>query len=328
MVDLSAKYMGFSLKNPLIAGSSGLTNSVGSIKQLEKQGIAAVVLKSLFEEELVCQIPSDKDSHYPYQKTKDYVAHQSKYSSIEEYIRLIEEAKKSVSIPVIASINCISAYEWTSFSKRIEAAGADALELNIFVMPSDPMMGSSDCEKVYFEVLTEVRRKIKIPIAVKISPYFSGMTKMAMKLSWTGINGLVLFNRFYSPDIDIETIKTVPGKLLSSPDEILNSLRWVALLSDRVLSDIAGSTGAHDAAGVIKYLLAGARAVQLTSTLYKNGFEQIGIILNDLSAWMERHHFETIPEFLGSLSLKKSEDPADYERFQYIKTIGPPDKAE
>ncbi|HRY32153.1 MAG TPA: dihydroorotate dehydrogenase-like protein [Bacteroidales bacterium] len=306
MPDLSTTFMGIRLRNPVIAGSSGLTSRPESIIELARHGVAAVVLKSLFEEDMALQ-------------ARQHVTHPA--TRMDDYLRLIETAKQRLDIPVIASVNCISPHEWTGFSRKIVSAGADGLEMNMFVPPSDPMKNSEENEKLYFEIITEVRRQVKIPLAVKISPYFSGMTKMALKLSWTGINGLVMFNRFYSPDIDIEEIRVVPGRIFSTPDEIAHPLRWVAMLSDRVMCDTAGSTGVHDYTGIVRFLLAGAKAVQIVSAYYENGPSYTEKLLEGLTAWMERHNFDNINAFMGKLSLKKTENPAEYERFQFLKTF-------
>ncbi|MEI6575971.1 MAG: dihydroorotate dehydrogenase-like protein [Bacteroidota bacterium] len=324
MPDLSTHYMGLSLKNPLIAGSSGLTAQIDTIKELAIQGVGAVVLKSVFEEDLVCNSDKQKTfSQYPKSlKQHEHVGTWSRHVNMTEYLRLIERCKQEVDIPIIASINCVSSFEWMSFARRIESSGADALELNFFVPPSDPMKSSEDIEKVYFDVLTELMRVVKLPLAVKISPYFSGMTKMALKLSWTGIAGMVLFNRYYVPDIDIDTIKVIHGPKLSHPEEIYLPLRWTALLSDRVMCDIAAATGVHDSQGMIKMILAGAKAVQVTSAFYKNGPAYANLMLKGLEAWMTEHEFDSIKSFCGKLSLKKSDNPATYERFQYLSNFG------
>ncbi len=316
MPDLSTTFMGILLRNPVIAGSSGLTSRPESIIELARHGVAAIVLKSLFEEDMVTPVRHHV-THLPVTDEPDGKAN----TRLDDYLRLIDKAKQELEIPVIASVNCISPHEWTGLSRRIVSAGADGLEMNMFVPPSDPMKNSEEIEKQYFEIITEVRRQVKIPLAVKISPYFSGMTKMALKLSWTGINGLVLFNRFYSPDIDIEEIRVVPGKIFSHPDEISHPLRWVAMLSDRVMCDTAGSTGVHDYTGIVRFLLSGARAVQIVSAYYENGPAYTEKLLEGLSGWMDRHGFENVEDFRGMLSLKKSENPAEYERFQFLRTF-------
>jgi len=239
--------------------------------------------------------------------------------SVTEYLDLIRKCKSDVSIPIIASINCVSSAEWISFAKKIQEAGADALEINIFVLPSDPKRSSEQNEKVYFDVAMAIVKEISIPVAFKVSYYFSGFAKTALKLSWTGIKGMVLFNRFFSPDIDIDKFEVTASNVFSTPDEISNSLRWVAMLSTRLHCDIAASTGVHDGAGVVKQLLAGAKAVQVTSTLYKNGGDVIPTMIEFLEKWMDKHSFKSTDEFIGKMSFKETTNPAAYERVQFMK---------
>jgi dihydroorotate dehydrogenase (fumarate) len=315
--------MGFKLKNPIIVGSSGLTNSVENIIEVEKNGAAAVVLKSLFEEQISHMINksmhnSELDNFY-YPEAEDYISNYTKYNDVDNYLKLIRDAKEAVQIPVMASINCVSSSEWISFASKIQDAGADGLELNVFILPSDPQRNATQNEAIYFDVIEKIKKQLTIPVAIKISPYFSGLANMALKLSWTGINGMVLFNRFFSPDIDIDNFKVKATNVFSHPEELATSLRWVAMLSSRLHCDIAASTGVHDGAAVIKQLLAGAKAVQLCSVLYKKGFEQIGVMLKDLEAWMEKHNFNSIADFNGKMSIKEVDNPAAYERVQFMK---------
>jgi dihydroorotate dehydrogenase (fumarate) len=323
MANLSTSYMGFKLKNPIIVGSSGLTNSVENIIEVEKNGAAAVVLKSLFEEQISHMINksmhnSELDNFY-YPEAEDYISNYTKYNDVDNYLKLIRDAKKAVQIPIMASINCVSSTDWISFATKIQDAGADGLELNVFILPSDPKRDAAQNEAIYFDIIEKVKKQVTIPVAIKISSYFSGLANMALKLSWTGINGMVLFNRFFSPDIDIDNFKVTATNVFSHPEELAMSLRWVAMLSSRLQCDIAASTGVHDGAAVIKQLLAGAKAVQLSSVLYKNGFEQIGVMLKDLEAWMEKHNFNNIADFNGKMSIKEVDNPAAYERVQFMK---------
>jgi dihydroorotate dehydrogenase (fumarate) len=324
MADLSTRYLGLNLRNPIIAGSSGLTGSVENIVQIEKNGGAAIVLKSLFEEQIRYEISkafngSGHDSPYAYAEADDYISNYAREHSLNEYLSFVKECKRSVSIPVIASVNCITSQEWTSFTRRIQDAGADAIELNLFILPSDPHRSGEDNQNLYFEIVQSVMRQISVPLSVKISYYFAGLAKFALKLSWTGISGMVLFNRFYSPDIDIDNMKVIPAHIFSTPDELSLSLRWVAILSDKVHCDIAASTGVHDGNAVIKQLLAGAKAVQCASTFYKNGFGKIKEMLTDIEVWMEKHHYTKLDDFVGKLSYKKADNPAPWERVQFMK---------
>lgn len=314
--------MGLKLSSPLIIGSSGLTNSLQNIIEFEQRGAGAVVLKSLFEEQIKFEIShtvASEPGANLYPEAYDYISNHSRDHRVDEYLKLIRDAKAAVKIPVIASINCVTADEWTSFARKIEEAGADAIELNIFILPSDPTAGAEQNEKAYFTILEEVKKQVSIPVALKISYYFSGLAKMALKLSWAGAKGIVLFNRFYSPDINIDTMKVVASNVFSTPEEITTSLRWVAMLSDRLYCDICASTGVHDSEGMIKQLLAGAKAVQIASTLYKNGFDKINEMNSGLTAWMEKQGFATTDEFIGKMSFKKADNPAAYERVQFMK---------
>jgi dihydroorotate dehydrogenase (fumarate) len=314
--------MGLTLRNPIIAGSSGLTNSVENIRKMEANGVGAVVLKSLFEEQInfaVSHTMNQSEDNFSYPEALDYISHYTRENDLDRYLKLIRDAKASVSVPIIASINCVSAAEWVSFARRIEEAGADALELNIFILPSDPRRKADQHEQVYLDILQSVMKQVKIPVAAKISYYFTGLTNMALQLSWTGISGLVLFNRFYSPDIDIDKLQISTGSVYSSPGELPLSLRWVALLSDKVHCDIAASTGIHDGKAVIKQLLAGAKAVQVASVLYQKGFEQIALMNKTLEEWMTAHEFANTGDFIGKLSYKAAENPAAYERIQFMK---------
>lgn len=322
MADLSTSYMGLKLRNPIIAGSSGLTNSIENIQKLSSHGAGAIVLKSLFEEQINYAINKSYDqneNNYSYPEALDYISQYTRENDLEKYLKLIRESKSRVDIPIIGSINCVSSSEWVTFAKSIQDAGADGLELNIFVLPSDPRRKAEQHEQIYFDIIQSVLKQINIPVAAKISSYFSGMTNMALQLSWTGISGLVLFNRFYSPDIDIDKFEVTAEHIFSSPAEMSRTLRWVAILSDRIHCDIAASTGIHDGVSVIKQLLAGAKAVQLASVLYQKGFEQINVMKDDIEQWMNKHRFETTSDFIGRMSIKEVKNPAAFERVQFMK---------
>lgn len=322
MADLSTSYMGLSLRNPIIAGSSGLTNSIENIQKIYEAGAGAIVLKSLFEEQIQAVVNrtfNQNEDNYSYPEALDYISHYTREQDLERYLKLIRDAKSSVPIPIIASINCVSAAEWVTFAKSIQDAGADAIELNIFILPSDPRRKAEQQEQVYFEIIQSVMRQVKIPVSAKISYYFSGLANMALQLSWTGVKGLVLFNRYYSPDIDIDSFEITTGHVFSEPGENALTLRWVAMLSDKIQCDIAASTGIHDGQTAIKQMLAGAKAVQVASVLYKKGFEQIGIMLKDMETWMDKNEFRSTKEFTGKLSQREMTNPAAYERVQFMK---------
>jgi len=322
MIDLSTQYLGLNLKNPIIVGSSGLTQNIDNLKEIEKMGGGAVVLKSLFEEQIkmeIQQVFSHDDASNYYTEADDYIRNYSRSQAIDNYLNLIREAKNSIKIPVMASINCISATEWTSFASEIEAAGADALELNIFVIPAEADKKGEEYEKIYFDIVQKVTSKIKIPVALKISYHFSGLAEIIKRLSWTNAKGLVLFNRFFSPDVDIDSISVKSGGLYSDPADISMSLRWIAIMEDKVQADLCASTGVHDATGMIKQLLVGAKAVQISSILYKNGFSHLQTMIKELEGWMKKHNFSSISEFRGKLSHKKSVNSEAFQRVQFMK---------
>jgi dihydroorotate dehydrogenase (fumarate) len=326
-MNLSTSYLGLHLKNPIIAASSGLTDSVEKIVDLEKQGTAAIVLKSLFEEEIIAEMDSKMkqmaSTGFIYPETLDYYdrPENDEEESALKYLKLIKDAKAAVNIPIIASINCVSSKNWTYFPRQIEEAGADALELNLFVLPTDFSRESTDNEDVYFEIISEVLKHVKIPVSIKISFYFSNLGSMVQRLSKTGIKGIVLFNRFYSPDIDIDKMQVTSGFVLSSPAELSLSLRWIAIMSDRINCDIAASTGVHSGEDMIKQLLAGAKTVQIASALYKNYAGQIESMIIDLKDWMQSKGFNSIEEFRGKLAQKNIKNPAAYERIQFMKNF-------
>ncbi len=319
MIDLSTNYLGLSLVSPLIVSSCGLTGNVEKIKRFAEAGAGAVVLKSLFEEQIRFEAGMQiQRSDYP--EAQDYISRYVKSNSLEEYLNLIESAKKAVKIPVIASLNCISASEWISFAKNIEEAGADALELNVYFLPSHKDVSGEIIENLYYDVLQKIRSAASIPVAVKIGSQFTNLASTVNNLYLRGAKGVVLFNRFYEPDMDIEAMKLTSSDVLSTPADIRQSLRWVGILSDKVQSiDIAASTGIHDGKAVIKQLLAGAKAVQVCSVLYKQGETQLKVMLDDLKSWMKRKKYNSISDFRGKLNYSHIDDPAMYERSQFMK---------
>ena len=325
MADLTTTYMGLKLRNPIIAASSGLTNSVEDIKEFEENGAGAVVLKSIFEEEIRRELEKDMGSMnmetFLYPETMDYYDNYAEDDTLTNYLRLIREAKQAVNIPIIASINCVTAEKWPYYAETLQDAGADALELNVFVMPSDFEKSSEENEKVYFDIVNEVQKHVKIPVSLKISFYSSNLGAFIQKLSNTGIRGLVLFNRFYSPDIDINNFDMLSTNVTSSPSELPISLRWIALCASSVDCDLAASTGAHDGEAVIKQLLAGATVVQIVSALYIEGPTVITNALETLKSWMEAHKFNSINDFRGKLSRTKEQQSSFYERIQFIKYL-------
>lgn len=323
MSNLTTKYLGLTLKNPIVAGSSGLTHSIEDLQALENKGVGAIVLKSIFEEEIVAEMKkaqaeiSRPQTMYP--EIYDFFDLGEMQDSVSSYISLITEAKKRLTVPIIASVNCVSADDWTVFAKRVEDAGADALELNLFVMPSDINHTSEQNEKVYFDVVEKIKASTKLPISLKISYYFSNVALMIKRLSETGIAGITLFNRFFSPNIDVNAMKVVPASIYSTPGEITLPLRWVGIMSNRISCDIAASTGIHDGEAVVKQLLAGANAVHIASILYKSGLDIIPEMLAWIEKWMAEKGYKSIEEFRGKLSQANTMDPAAYERAQFMK---------
>ncbi len=316
MSRLETTYLGLKLKNPVIVGSSGLTSSIEKIKKIEEKGAGAIVLKSIFEEQIKYEAGSMANgSDSP--EAWDYVNYYVKNNTVQEYLDLIKKVKEEVKIPVIASINCVSSQEWTNFAKSIELAGADAIEINVFVLPNDKNASVDKYESIYFELATKLKNIVNIPFAFKLGSQFTNLVGFVQKLN---IPGVVLFNRFYAPDIDIDNMKFTSSEIFSSPADLRNSLRWVGIISSIVTDiDIAASTGVHDGKAVIKQILAGATAVQICSTLYNNGIEYLNTIISDIEAWMAKKGYKSIQEFRGIMSYKQIDDPLVYERAQFMK---------
>lgn len=323
-MDLTTKYLGLTLKNPIIVGSCGLTSSASEIKELEKQGAAAVVLKSIFEEEILMDVENQlreaRENSFiydQYSETLDYIDLHARKERLNEYLQLIKATKKDVLIPIIASINCVSSSEWTDFAKQIEEAGADALELNISLNPAD--LANRNFEQDMKDIIHKVLGQVTVPVAIKINSSFTHLAQTIMSLSQTGVSGLVLFNRAYTPDIDINTLEAVQGRSFSSPGDFVASMRWIALLSDKVSCSVAASTGIHTHEAVIKQILAGADAVQIVSVLYENGIGSINELLSGLEKWMQEKGFSSLEKFKGKASSKNVDNPAVFERIQFMK---------
>lgn len=322
MADLSTTYLGLKLRNPVIVSSSSLTGTAEKVKQCAAHGAGAVVLKSIFEEQIEAQVSNllaAGEASLGHPEAAAYITRYGREDAVNAHLQLIRQTKAEVPIPVIGSIHCVGAGAWTDFAAQVEDAGADALELNLFVLPSDERKGGAEIEEVYFDVVKAVMSKVSIPIALKIGTYFSGLANTLTRLSRSGLAGLVLFNRFYHLDFDIEKHEIVPGDHLSQPAETVLPLRWISILSGDVGCDLAATTGVHDGQAVIKHLLAGASAVQVCSTLYKNGVGQLEQILKEIEDWMIRHKHEKIADFQGSMSQDRSENPAAYQRVQFMK---------
>ena len=320
-MDLKTHYMGLELKNHIIVSSSKLTSTIDNIRKCADQGAGAIVLKSLFEEQLLADADKlmDRDEKYFwYPEAVDYINEHSKNYGVKEYLELLGEAKKYTTIPIFASINCTSANEWPKFAKTLEEAGADGIELNIAVIPMTGDISSIEVEDMYVEIIKEVKKHTSLPISVKFGPLFTNPVNIIQRMDEAGADALVIFNRFYRPDINIHSETVVHNNILSGPEEMTQSLRWVSLLSDKVKCDVAANTGIHDAEGVIKQLLGGADATQICSTLYSNGISYIDTILSDLKAWMEEHNYDSISDFKGKVA-RDNEHAAAFTRVQFMK---------
>ena len=321
-MDLSTTYLGLKLRNPIIVASCGLTKTVDQIKSCEQAGAGAVVMKSLLEEQIrESEADMEKElSMHP--EVMDYLRADldMRYGS-GKYIEVIRQAKQEVSIPVIASVNCYTSKWWTKYAKQLEEAGADALELNVYIMPADFGRPAADVESLYLEILKSVKALVKIPVALKLSPYFTSFGNFASKMDTYGADGLVLFNRFVQPDIDISSLSTKIKPSFNDPVGFGRSLRWIGMLSEILELDLAASGGIKDEASVIKVILAGASAVQLASVLYGKGLSRIQGILKGLEKWMEEKHFSSLSDFKGRLNQVHNPQNEVYIRAQYIKAI-------
>ena len=322
-MDLSVEYLGLKLKNPIIVGSCGLTSSISKLKSLEAAGAGAVVLKSLFEEQIEQENWQEQDKNTRYfPEIEDYIKAYSSDKSFTKYLELIKSAKENISIPVIASINCHTVGSWIEYAKKMEEAGADAIEINISLLPNDFELSGKDNEKLYFEITERVRKAVSIPIALKMSNYSAGLAKLINELSWTkNVDGFVLFNRYYRPDVDIDTLELKSSGMFTDSGDLAESLRWILFLSKRVKTDMVASTGVHTGADAIKQILSGAKAVQVVSAIYQNGEEHITSMLKEIEEWMESKNYKSIDDFYGLLhnndKIKKG-----FERIQFMKYYG------
>lgn len=325
-MDLSTNYLGLKLRTPLVVSASPLSESVDTVKQMEDHGAAAVVLYSLFEEQL--RQDSLELAHnlehgtFSNPEALTYFPEPEQFHlGPEGYLQHIARVKEAVKIPIIASLNGSSAGGWTKYAKAIQQAGADALELNIYYIPTDLELTSSEVEQNYLDILEAVKSTVKIPVAVKLSPFFTNFANMAKRLDDAGANGLVLFNRFYQPDIDLDSLEIKPNILLSTPMAMRVPLRWIALLFGKLEASLAATSGIHRASDVLKMLMAGADVTMLCSALLRHGVRQIGVVERDLVAWMEEHEYTSVSQLKGSLSQQKCPEPTAFERAQYMKAI-------
>lgn len=326
-MDLSTNYMGIKLKNPLVASASPLTASLNNIREMQDAGIGAAVLSSLFQEQLTGEIyeshfyPSLSKERFP--DSLSYFPRPSRFVfTPQEYLGYITSAKKAVKVPIIASLNvCSDDQDWINYTKQIQEAGADGLELNIYSLAVDPKTTGQQVEDVHVGIVKKVKEEVSIPVAVKLSPYYSAMGNMAQKLENAGANALVLFNRFYQPDIDLQQVKTNPNLLLSNPDSKRLPLTWISILRNHTKISLAATSGVHDAADVLKMIMAGADVTMLCAVLLKQGVNHIQTILKDMRQWMTAQKHQTIAEFQSCLSQKFYEDPQTFERASYIKAL-------
>jgi dihydroorotate dehydrogenase (fumarate) len=325
-MDLSTTYLGLKLRTPLVPSASPLSEEIDNIKQMEDAGASAVVLYSLFEEQLR-QDRLELAHHlehgtYSFAEALTYFPEPEEFRlGPEEYLKHVSDAKAAVKIPIIASLNGSSVGGWTDYATAIQQAGADALELNIYNIPTDMDLSASQVEQMYLDIVQAVKSAVTIPVAVKLSPFFTNFANMAKRLDQVGASGLVLFNRFYQPDIDLESLEIKPNILLSTPMAMRVPLRWIALLYGKLRVHLAATSGIHRASDVLKMLMAGADVTMLCSALIRHGVRQIGVIERDLVAWMEEHEYESVAQLKGSLSQKNCADPSAFERAQYMKAI-------
>ncbi len=320
--DISIKFAGLSIKSPVIVASSGLTGTAAQLKEFEEHGAGAIVLKSIFEEEIHFEYAKELAGAGPAgysQEDLDYLDAKIKQDNVTKYVQLISEAKETVDIPVIASINCVSSHEWTYFTKKIEQAGADALELNIFVQPSDVRKSAQEIENTYFQIIDSVQKTTSLPLIVKMSHFFTNLGDMIQRVSHTGIDGLVLFNKYFSPDVDLRTKRLTAAGIFSNPQDLILPLRWIAISSGSAGCPLAASTGVHDGEGLVKMILAGAHAVEIASTLYQEGPQQIQMMNDYLASYMESENVQNLDEIRGIVSKEKISNPAVFERVQFMK---------
>jgi dihydroorotate dehydrogenase (fumarate) len=326
MPDLTTTYLGLQLKNPLVISASPLSKRVDTVRRMEEGGAAAVVLYSLFEEQITHE--SHALDYYLTRGTDSYAESLSYFPDLEhynvgphEYLEHVRKVKNAVDIPVIGSLNGVSSGGWVEYAHMIEQAGADALELNIYYLPTDPFLSSAELEEVYLTLLRDVRAQVRLPIALKLSPFFSALPYMARRFVDAGANGLVLFNRFYQPDFDLEHLEVVPSLELSSSADLRLPLRWIAMLYGRIAADFALTSGVHTGQDVLKAMMAGANVAMVASELLARGLPRIGQILNEMTGWMEEREYESVEQMRGSMSQHAVAEPAAFERANYMRAL-------
>jgi dihydroorotate dehydrogenase (fumarate) len=325
-MDLTTKYLGLTLKNPLVPSSSPLTRELGKLRQMEDAGASAIVLYSLFEEQINQE--SQVLDHYLTQGTESFAEALSYFPEApeyqtgpDEYLEHLWRAKKALDIPVIASLNGVSTGGWVRYARDMEQAGASALELNVYYLPADPYLSSEEVEQIYLDILRDVKAVVSIPVAMKLSPYFSNIAFMARRLAEAGADGLVLFNRFYQPDIDLENLAVVPNLKLSHSAELRLPLRWIAILYGRIEADLALTTGVHTPMDVLKGVAAGAAVTMMASELLQHGIDRIAALLEGTEAWLVEHEYESLAQLHGSMSQMNCAEPAAFERANYMRVL-------
>jgi dihydroorotate dehydrogenase (fumarate) len=325
-MDLSTKYLGLTLKSPLVASASPLSEEISNIKKLEDAGVGAVVLHSLFEEQI--RMEQEESNFLTTQGTEAFAESLSYFPEVEDYklgpelyLEHIQKAKAAVDVPIIASLNGNSLGGWTEYAKEMESAGADAIELNIYNIPTDANMLGSDIEQQYVDILKAVKGAVNLPVALKLSSYFSNFSNMAKRFDEAGANALVLFNRFYQPDIDLDEFEVTPNLLLSQSNAMRLPMRWIAILKENIKADLAATSGIHTGTDVIKMLLVGADVAMLCSSILKHGIGHVKNIEDHMKQWMRDNEYNSVSELQGSMSQKKTSDPGSYERAQYMKAL-------
>lgn len=325
-MDLKTTYLGLQLKNPLVPSSSPLTQTLDGMKRLEDAGAAAIVMASLFEEQI--RHEASELDHYLSHGTESFAESLTYFPDTndykvgpDEYVELVRKAKEALTIPVIGSLNGISTGGWIDYARKIEQAGANALECNVYYIPTDAKLSSADVEERYLKVLREVKRVVKIPVAMKLSPFFSSFSSIAHRLDEAGADGLVLFNRFYQPDIDLDVLEVKPNVILSTPQALRLPLRWIAILHGRVKASLAATSGIHTAEDVIKMLMAGADITMMCSALLKHGPHQLAEVLKGVETWLTEREYSSVSQMKGSMCQKSVADPSAFERANYMKAL-------
>lgn len=321
-MDTKTKYLGLEIESPIIVGSCGLTNDINNLVKMEQAGAGAVIIKSVFEEQIIYDIKRNLSMMAPtdnYGMSYEYVAAHVSDDSLGKHFDLIKEAKKRLHIPVVGSINCYSFENWMTYTQRFQEAGCDALELNMAILPYETTMSYEDVDRLFSNIINTLRKSVNIPVSIKVSQNFTDMANFMQRLSWMNINGITMFNKALNVDIDIDKMELTHAPSLSTPEEMYNTLRWVAILSNKLRCDISASTGVHTPADVVKMLLAGAGTVQVVSSLYKNGIDYLQTLNDGLHKWMEEKGYTKLSQFRGKLAVKANDEASMFFRTQFMK---------